>query len=307
MDEVKYHESVMVREVLENLGLKRAPLKNQVRVIDATLGTGGHSLAIIKIGGRVLGIDLDEEILEIAKKRLEKACPALEKDRAPFKLVNGNFKDIDKIAEGAGFKKVDGVVFDLGVSNIHLKSSSRGFSFENETAPLDARLNPKLQAVTAADLLNSLRKDQLESLFNTVMTKGKSKKLAIEVVIARGEELIKNVGDFLKIINKAKIAGGKLHPGTLPFLALRIAVNSELENLKIALPKAFELLKKGGRLVVISFHSGEDKLVKNFFRDMEKKDLGSVLTKKPLTSTSVEINRNPRARSAKLRCLEKVI
>lgn len=291
------HESVMVDEVLGFLNL--ALLKKHGRYIDATLGTGGHALAIMKAGGQVLGIETDKEMLEIARERLG-GMPAA-------KLVNANFKDIDKIAKKAGYSEVNGIIFDLGVSNLHLKSRQRGFSFEEETALLDMRLSPDSQGVTGADLLNSLRRDQLEELFGAVMKKGEARRLAIEVLNKRKEEPIKTVGDFLEIIEKARITGSKLNPATKPFLALRIKVNSELENLRLAFPKAFDLLRKKGRLVIISFHSGEDALVKRFFKEMQMEGLAKVLTKKPIGPSSEEVKENPRARSAKLRCLEKLI
>lgn len=306
MKNSEYHEPVLAHEVIGYLRLD-VPLKKQAYFIDTTVGTAGHTLKILKAGGNVLGIDADKELLEIAEKRLNIACPTLNDSvQGHFKLVNGNFKDIDKIAKRMKFEKVDGILFDLGISNLHLKSQTRGFSFENGRAPLDMRIDTKSQSVTGADLLNSLRKDQLIELFSSVMIQPVAKRLAKEVVFLRKERPIKETSDFLAIISRARIVSGKLNPATLPFMALRMAVNSELENLKIALPKALELLNKGGRLVVISFHSGEDVLVKNFFRDMQKENLVKILTKKPVVPMREEITRNPRARSAKLRCFEKI-
>jgi 16S rRNA (cytosine1402-N4)-methyltransferase len=306
MKNSEYHEPVLAHEVIGYLRLN-VPLKKQAYFIDTTVGTAGHTIEILKAGGDVLGIDADKELLEIAEKRLKLACPTLNDSvQGHFKLVNGNFKDIDEIAKRMEVKEVDGILFDLGVSNLHLKSQTRGFSFENGSAPLDMRIDTKTQSVTGADLLNSLRKDQLIELFSSVMIQPVAKRLAKEVVFLRKERPIKETSDFLAIISRARIVSGKLNPATLPFMALRMAVNSELENLKIALPKALELLKKGGRLVVISFHSGEDALVKNFFRNMQKKDLVKILTKKPVVPTREEIIKNPRARSAKLRCFEKI-
>jgi 16S rRNA (cytosine1402-N4)-methyltransferase len=302
----KYHESVLTREVLKNLGLD-APLKKQARFIDATIGTGGHALAILKANGSVLGIDADKRILKIAEKRLKDACPTLNQEiQSSFKLANGNFRNIDKISKKENFDQVDGILFDLGVSNLHLKSQTRGFSFEIESANLDMRIDPETQGVTAADLLNGLRKDQLIELFSQVMILPKARKLANQIILTREDSLINKTADFLEIVKKARINGGKLHPATLPFLALRIAVNSELDNLEEALPKAFSLLKKGGRLVVISFHSEEDVLVKRFFKSEQKKGLAKIITEKPITPSGEEITKNPRARSAKLRCLEKI-
>lgn len=306
MKNSEYHEPVLAHEVISYLRLD-VPLKKQAYFIDTTVGTAGHTLKILKAGGNVLGIDADKELLEIAEKRLKLACPTLNDSvQGHFKLVNGNFKDIDEITKGMKVKKVDGILFDLGVSDLHLKSQTRGFSFESGTAPLDMRIDTKSQSVTAANLLNSLREDQLVALFISVLIQPDAKRLAKEVVFRRNKILIEKTSDFLAIINRARIDGGKLNPATLPFMALRMAVNSELENLKIALPKALKLLKKGGRLIVISFHSGEDVLVKNFFRNMQKENLIKILTKKPVVPEREEIIKNPRARSAKLRCFEKI-
>lgn len=296
-DKRKIHEPVMVHEVLEFLNL--APLKGQARVIDATVGSGGHAIEMIKVGAEVLGIDADAEMLEMAKKRLEKARPAM------YRLVHGNFRNIDRIARDNHFIEVDGILFDLGVTSQHFASASRGFSFGQKSALLDMRLDPKRQAVTAANLLDLLPKNQLEELFKGVMTERKAAKIAKAVVLARDLKPIKKVGDFLEITNRLAKTKSRLHPATLPFLALRMAVNSELENLEEALPKAFRLLKTKGRLVMISFHSGEDAIVKKFFRKLEKQKKASLLTKKPVLPSKEEVKRNIRARSAKLRALER--
>lgn len=312
-DRERIHEPVMVHEVLEFLNLK-APLKTQAHVVDATLGTGGHAIEIVKTGAKVLGIDLDAGLLKIAKERLTKACLTMHRRvHGCFKLVQGNFRNIDKIARNNDFTDVDAILFDLGISSVHFASASpvtgrygasRGFSFSDRSAPLDMRLDPEGQAVTAADLLNVLPKGQLERLFGKVLSKVASRKLVGRIILAREKRKIKTAGDFLQIVGK-EAAKARLHPATLAFLALRIAVNSELENLREALPKAFRLLKKGGRLAVLSFHSGEDAVAKDLFRKMEKEEKASVLTKKPVLPSNEEVKRNPKARSAKLRAISK--
>lgn len=300
-----FHEPVMVQEVLESLNLK-APLKTQAQVVDATLGTGGHAIEIVKTGAKVLGIDLDAGLLKIAKERLKKACLTMHRRvHGCFKLVQGNFRNIDKIARNSDFTDVDAILFDLGISSAHFASASRGFSFGERSASLDMRLDPENQSVTAADLLNVLPKSQLEKLFGKVLSKVSSRKLVGKLILARKKRKIKTVGDFLQIVGK-EAAKAKLHPATLAFLALRIAVNSELENLREALPKAFRLLKKEGRLVALSFHSGEDAIVKDFFRKMGNEEKAYVLTKKPVLPNRDEVKRNPKARSAKLRVLRKI-
>ncbi len=272
-----YHESVMVDEVIKEMP--------KGKVIDCTLGTGGHSEALIEKGCEVLGIEADLKILEIAKKRLGNKA----------KLVLGNFSGLDKIVKDNGFNPsaggVDGILFDLGVSNLHLKEDSRGFSFTENEQELDMRLNPKNQGVRAMDLLNALNVGQLVNLFEKVMNKDLSRKWAEEIILNR---------PFTTVADLKKVAFNMPHKksldsATLPMLALRIAVNSEYENLEEALPKAFSLLKKEGKLMVITFHSGEEKILKDVM-----KTEGYIIY--PSESEKVL---NPRSRSAKLHVYEK--
>lgn len=278
----KYHEPVLVHEVLEALDLV-APLKTQARIIDATVGTGGHSLAMVKRGANVLGIEADKEMIEIAEERVK------------AKIVHGNFRDIEKIAAENGFNRVDGIIFDLGVANIQLLAKKYGLSFSDPDAPLDMRLDKDRQGVTAADLLNGLREDQLKKMFLVTLMSFQTNYIVKNILLRRENKPFQKVGDFTDLCLNMRVKGS-LHPATLPFLALRIAVNSELENLKEALPKAFDLLKTGGRLLVVTFHSGEDKIVtKSFFGKS-----GRIIF-----PSEIEINNNPRARSAKLYVFEK--
>src|SRR3972149_6845691 len=288
------HESVLSEEVIKALGLPAHLNKDdsvdKPRYIDATLGLGGHSVEIIKRGGKVLGIDVDENAIKIAESKLKEvlraksltgleACPTPYQDSKEFfTLVIGNFIHIDEIARSYGFTNVDGILFDLGISTPQLSSSTRGFSFQNKAATLDMRFNPKVQGVTGFDLLNSLKKRQLQELFEITLPKYISRKLA----------------------------GEKINIATLPFLALRIAVNSELVNLKESLPRAFSLLKPKGRLVVISFHSKEDVIVKKFYLEKATDGQAKILTQKPIIPKDTEIHRNPKSRSAKMRVLEKI-
>jgi len=289
----KYHETVLSEEVIEALHIKKNSL-----YIDTTLGNGGHTLGILMEGGRVLGIDVDPKMLEIAEKRLRDA------KLKGFKLVSGNFTQIDKIAKENNWEEVSGILFDLGVTNLHLKDLERGFSFANPNAPLDMRMDPGIQGVRGADLLNILREDQLIEMFEVALDGGVAKWVTGRVLHSRVAKPIETVGDFLEICEGLKTGKPGLNEATLPFLALRIAVNSELTNLEEVLPKAFSLLKKGGRLVVISFHSKEDVLVKDFFRDMAKEG-SKIITFKPITAGETELEVNRRARSAKMRIIEK--
>ena len=306
------HKPVLIQEVVKALNLEKfALLKRQARIIDATVGTGGHTKKIIEYQAFVLGIDADKNILENAREILSKACSAMNqtvRGSAPkrdfrdcFVLAQGNFKDIDKIAKEFRFRSVDGILFDLGISTLHLKSYKRGFSFENSSVKLDMRLDQDTQSVKASDLLNALDKKQLSRLFEEIMGEVASRRLAGSIYTKRKTKPFKTVSDLLAVVNSVK-ARKKLHPATLAFLALRIATNSELVNLKVALPKALLLLKTGGRLAIISFHSGEDRIVKNFYQESGHK----IINKKPVTPSTAEISENPNARSAKLRVLEKI-
>jgi 16S rRNA (cytosine1402-N4)-methyltransferase len=309
-DQKVMHEPVLTREIVRYLLVKKnAHLKPKAVYIDATVGLGGHSKDIIKAGCYVLGIDADSQSLSIAEKVLKRACPApfkLNKKGRCFKLVHGNFRDIDSIAADLQVSKVSGILLDLGVSSMQLTSRSRGFSFQKPSAKLDMRIDKDRQDVKASDLLNVLGQKQLKNLFEVVLGRHESAQIAKAIVEKRKMGKFEKVGDFLQIANQCRTKNKNLHPATLPFLALRIAVNSELENLKIALPKSLDLLKTGGRLAVISFHSGEDKLVKAFIRKAETSNKIRVVTKKPVTPSAKEITNNPRARSAKLRVIEKL-
>ena len=285
----EFHTSVLLQEVIEGLNVK--PGK---KYIDATLGGGGHGVEIVKRGGKVLGIDTDEEAIEHVKKILS------EKDN--ITLVRGNFRDIGEIARAHGFEKVAGVLFDLGVSSHQLTAKERGFSFQKD-GPLDMRMHPKEGFATAADLVNGLYEHELTSLFEKYGEDRMARRIARAICVAREVARIETTAELARIIERVvgrRVFGGKksIHPATKVFQALRIAVNDELGSLEAALPKAVELLDDKGRIAVISFHSLEDRIVKNFFREHS-------LAKKPIAPTDEEIARNPKARSGKLRIYEK--
>ena len=284
------HKPVLLEEALGFLKVEKGR-----RFIDATVGEGGHALAIVQRGGIVLGIDQDPEILEQAKSRLGNQAA----------LIQGNFREIERIARENKFTEVDGILLDLGISSWHLKESGRGFSFQKDE-PLDMRADPNLN-VTAADLLNGLTSNELEKLFQKFGEEKRAKQLADAVVRARSLKPFRTTGELVRVIEGAKGHRGKLNPATKIFQALRIAVNDEIENLRSVLPRAFEVLGAGGRLVVVSFHSLEDREVKRFFRQMEEQNRGLVLTEKPRTPTMAELTQNPQSRSAKLRAIERKI
>src|SRR3989344_358747 len=303
------HEPVLLNEVLEALRVKEIARSKKACYIDATVGLGGHTREIVKAGARVLGIEADLYSLEIARERLKEACPTLESDdhfQGSFILTHGNFIEIEKIAKDNGFESVEGILFDLGISSFQLEGKNAGFSFQDPLAPLDMRIDPVSNKVKASDLLKVLNETQLIELFTVVLNTAKSRLVAKAIVRERAKKDIQTVGDFLYTIRGIFRPKRGQNVATLPFLALRIAVNSELENLKITLPAAFNLLNLGGKLVVICFHSGEDRIVKHFFITKEKKGVARLLTKKPIVPSYEEIQRNPRARSAKMRILEKI-
>lgn len=304
------HKPVLASEVNQYLLVKQnAHLKSKAVYIDATVGMGGHSKAIVGAGCFVLGIDADSESLDKANKVLKQACPAPFKSNKRgkcFKLIHGNFRNIDRIAGDLKLDHVSGILFDLGVSSVQLTSSSRGFSFQNPSSELDMRIDRQRQSVKASDILNALSLKQLQALFEVVLEKHWAIKLAKKVFERRKEKKFEKVGDLLEVTDRFRPKKKDLHRATLPFLALRIAVNSELENLKESLPKSLDLLKVGGRLAVISFHSGEDRLVKEFIVKAKNNKLARVVTKKPIKPSEDEIVSNYKARSAKLRVIEKI-
>lgn len=299
----KYHKPVLLKESIEYLKVTKGE-----KYIDATVGGGGHAEAVLKFGGIILGIDVDPEAIEAAREYLSQACPSSIKNRGlivPWRLAQDNFAHLKEIALEEKFIPVAGVLFDLGVSSHQLKTPGRGFSF-NAEEPLDMRMDPSL-SVTAADLVNGLNKGELNELFYKLGQEHFAGRVAEAICRARRVRPIKTCDQLAKIIlasRPARSRFGQTHPATRCFQALRIAVNDELNNLKLALPQAVEILKPRGRLVIISFHSGEDRIVKQFFK--EEGGRIKILTKKPILPSDEEVQANPRSRSAKLRAVEKL-
>ncbi len=260
--------------------------------IDATLGAGGHAKEIIRAGGKLLGIDQDTDALAVAKENL-KGLDAV--------IVQGNFRDIANIASTNGFSQVDGVLFDLGVSSIQLDSVERGLSFRFTDAPLDLRMNAR-HGDTAAQLVNRATEEELYDIFSVLGEEQLARRIARAVYRTRSVSQVQKVGDLVGII--ANIVPNEIaRQGVLArvFQGLRIAVNDELGSLKAGLNGAQMLLKPGGRLVVISFHSLEDRIVKLFM----KGEGWNMLTHHPIRPTEEEICTNRRSRSAKLRIAER--
>lgn len=292
-----YHKPVLLREAIEALGVKAGNW-----YIDATLGDGGHTLEILKLGGKVLGIDVDPQAIERAKKRLESLGFS-----GKFKTVQGNFRDLKNLISQTELadQKFRGVLFDLGVSSLQLGSPERGFSFGKE-GPLDMRLDLSL-GIRALDLVNNLSRKELYELFKNLGEEKYSRSLADALVRAREVVPIETTVQLAGLIER--VLGGrkeKIHPATRVFQALRIAVNDELNTLEEGLREAIDVIEENGHILVISFHSLEDRVVKNTFKQWQSVGLGEILTKKPITPSDEEIKENPRSRSAKMRVFEKL-
>jgi len=293
-----YHKSVLLQEAIENLNIRAGE-----KYIDGTLGGGGHTFEILKRGGKVLGIDVDTDAFEFVKNDLGSRIKDL-KIGEDLVLIKGNFRDIDKIAKANGFDTVAGILLDLGISSHHVDTAERGFSFQKE-GPLDMRMDNDL-GVTAGDLVNGLTKGELIELFTKFGEEGFARVISNSIVNARKVKRIDTTTELAQIIKKAVPFSKKgIHPATKAFQALRIAVNDELNSIIEVLPKAVKLLMPGGRLTIISFHSLEDRIVKQLFIEFEGKELGTIITKKPIVPTEEEIEANNRSRSSKLRVFEK--
>jgi len=286
------HIPVLQKEVLEYLSPK--PNEN---FIDATIGEGGHTLGILrenKPNGEVLGIEMDPQMYQRLKTQMKKFLKRLI-------LVNDSYVNLKEIVKRYRFK-ANGILFDLGMSSWHIEESGRGFSFQKDER-LDMRYDPK-NYLTAEKIVNRYKKREIERILREYGGERFAKRIAKKICERRKIEPIKTTFQLKEIIKRAlprKYKWGRIHYATRTFQALRIVVNNELENLRKALPQAFEVLEPKGKLVVISFHSGEDKIVKEFLKEKAKEGNLQILTKKPVRPTPQEIKVNPRSRSARLR------
>ena len=282
------HTPVLLEEVLHYLNPQSGG-----HFIDATLGAGGHAAAILERtapGGRLLAIDHDADALAVARETL-----TAHESRTIF--VQANFSEIADVAASEGFPEADGVLADLGVSSMMLDQAERGFSFQLD-GPLDMRMDQR-QQVRAADIVNHTKERELADIIYQLGEERRSRPLARAILRSRPHHTTRDLVRAIESVS-GKPRYGRIHPATRTFMALRLAVNHELENLETFLNVAPDLLKKGGRMVVISFHSLEDRIVKHRMRAQ-----GGVLTKKVIRAQDAERDRNPRARSAKLRAVER--
>ncbi len=307
------HKSVMVDEAMEYL------ITNpEGTYVDATVGLGGHTGAILRntgTGGKVVGLDVDEEVLDIARERLESYS-------SKVVLRNNNYSAIDKVLADLGVEQLDGIIADLGMSSFQIDSSGRGFSFQRDE-PLDMRMDATLR-FRAYDLVNEMTVDEITKVLKTYGEERWAKRIAKRVVEKRKGSKIKSSAELAGIVSDAipnKFHSPKIHPATKTFQAFRIAVNNELENLKDFITKSVSLLKVGGRIAIISFHSLEDRAVKSSFRrfaspcvcppDLPRCSCGKekmlkIITPRAITPSEDEVLNNPRSRSAKMRVAERV-
>ncbi len=300
------HIPVLSREAIDFLRVRKGGL-----YIDATLGGGGHAALIARRlgrGGKIIAIDRDREAIKIARKRL-----------SPYKkkiiYLHDNFRNLDRILNGLDIKKVDGILFDLGISTYQLEERKRGFSFKKWfDAPMDMRMDSSKE-LTAWGVVNKYPEERLREIFYRLGEEPYAPKIAKKIVSERKKKPIETVGDFLNVIRismppKYRFSR-RSHWARRAFQAIRMEVNQELPSIEEAIPKAVSALKKGGRLVIISFHSLEDRIVKNAFRKMSlagegEKPLLRLLTKKPVMASPEEVRKNPKSDSAKLRAAERI-
>ncbi len=303
------HDPVLVAESIHALNILPGG-----RYVDCTVGGGGHARAILDAsspGGQLLGIDADPKAIEIARKSL-----------APYGrsvlLVNENFRRLEEVASRCNFRPVHGVLFDLGMSSLQLSEVGRGFSFQHD-APLDMRFSPE-QEVTAAQIVNELPENALAELIWTYGEEPRSRRIARQIVAHRPLHSTLELASVIAGAVNGE-SGRRIHPATRTFQALRMAVNKEIENLKEALEQAVHILGVGGRLVVISFHSLEDRLVKDFFSRESRRCVCppevpvctckhvprlKTVIKGVIRPSAEEVRRNPRSRSAKMRVAERI-
>lgn len=293
------HQPVLLEEVLKYLN----PQPNQ-NFVDCTFGGGGHSRAIlaqVEPQGKVIGIDWDPAVIKNQTKGEKNLI-----------LVCANYKNLAKIINDSGLVKIDGILLDLGLSSDQLGERGRGFGFQDQGS-LDLRYNPQTNFLTGQEILRSYSFEQLAKIFKEYGEEPLATIIAKKIIELRQQgQLVETAAMLVQLVStlyrQRFHSRSRRNPATRVFQALRLAVNQELENLQAVLPQAVAALAPGGRLVIISFHSLEDRIVKNFFRSLAKKEKPSlkILTKKPISAGFPERQNNPRSRSAKLRAAEKI-
>jgi 16S rRNA (cytosine1402-N4)-methyltransferase len=288
------HQPVLLKEIIEIL----EPKENE-NFVDATFGEGGVSLEIIKYNepnGKVLAFEWDPELYKLGVEKIKNL-----KMEKRIKIVNQNFKNIKRVVRQEGFTKIKGVVFDLGISRWHYEKSGRGFSFKYDE-PLDMRINPKIK-VTAFEIVNYYSYKDLVEIFKNYGEERNAEKIARTIIERRKKKKIETSKELAEIV--AEVAPSrKIHPATKIFMALRTFINEELENLQEGLKDSYDILDKGGKIVVLSFQGLEDRIIKQVFK-LLKNQGAEIITKNVIRPKKEEILKNPQARSAKLRAIKK--
>ncbi len=293
------HVPVLLKESVEGLDIKPHSL-----VIDATLGAGGHSSEIARTyeSVRIVGFDLDAHALTLASNSIKEVGGTL----VP---IQANFRTMDVACEQRGILQADAILFDFGISSMELGESGRGFSFKYDEPLLMTLQNPiEEHTLTARDVVNSMREDELANVIFNYGEERFSRQIAEAIVTARRKQKIETTFELAEIIRKAVptfYRNGRINPATKTFQALRIYVNDELGAIEEGLAKAWKLLAPNGRIATITFHSLEDRIVKNYFKKLKEESGAHIITKKPIAPTREEIKNNPRSRSAKLRIIQK--
>lgn len=294
------HTTVLLKESIDGLNVSHGEI-----YLDGTLGSGGHAeYALEKTRGvlKVIGLDRDVEALERSKNRLKNYSNVI--------LKEASYGDLDAVLDELGIEKVDRIMLDLGLSSDQFETSGRGFTFKNdEPLLMTFKKDPKEGDLTAYQIVNTWEEQNLADVIYGYGEEKYSRRIARAIVLYREKKSIDTTGELVEIISGAVpifYRKGRIHPATRTFQALRIAVNDELNTLKKGLVKGFERLEANGRMAIISFHSLEDRIVKNFNKEKADAGVAKILTKRPITPTAQEISANPRSRSAKLRIIEKI-
>jgi 16S rRNA (cytosine1402-N4)-methyltransferase len=293
------HIPVLLEESLHYLRPRQGD-----KFIDATFGEGGHSIALwemIKPRGEILAFEWDPELFQKGLERISSLKPM-----PKIKLVNKNFSEIERVVKEEKFECIKGVIFDLGLSSYHYDEAKRGFAFKQNEF-LDMRINPNDIKITAFEVLNYFSKSELVRILKNYGEERKAEKIAEKIIEARKKKKLETTQELKELVDQVyKGRRGKIHPATKTFLALRTFINQELENLNKGLEGAFNVLEKGGRIVIISFHGLEDKVIKEKIKKWKKEKRIILITKNVVRPKREEIKQNPRARSAKLRAIEKL-
>lgn len=301
MTEKMIHKTVLLKESIGGLNLKKGDI-----YIDGTLGSGGHAIEALRAGARVIGLDRDEDAILRAKKRFEDAGYS----NADFTLVKEDYRSMDKVLATLKIENADKIMLDLGLSSDQLEVTKRGFTFKNdEILLMTFKKNPGPEDLTALHIVNEWDEANIADIIYGWGEEKFSRRIARAIAEEREYKPITTTGELVKIIEGAVPAfyrRGRIHPATRTFQALRIAVNDEICALEDGLRKGYELLKIGGRMAVISFHSLEDRIVKDFINRRAKEGQVKAMTKRPVIASDEEMKENPRSRSAKLRIFEKL-